>query len=109
MGGIARTNNIKALAVGGFNDHAHLLLSLRSDMPIAKAMQLIKAGSSKWMHEEVGKKLFSWQEAYGAFTIGVSQIPVTVRYIQNQNEHHRRKTFAEEWDLILEKHGISGE
>jgi putative transposase len=61
MGGIARTHNIKALAIGGFNDHAHLLLSLRSDMPIAKAMQLIKAGSSKWMHEEVGKKLFSWQ------------------------------------------------
>src|SRR5438552_12276409 len=88
MGGIARTNKMKALAIGGTRDHVHLLLSLKADMPVAKAMQLIKSGSSKWMHEEVGKKLFSWQEAYGAFTIGVSQIPATVKYINNQKEHH---------------------
>lgn len=63
MGGIARTNNIKALSIGGFNDHAHLLLSLSPDMPVSKAVQLIKAGSSKWMHEEMGKKMFWWQES----------------------------------------------
>jgi putative transposase len=106
MGGIARTNKIKALAIGGTTDHVHLLLSLRADMPVAKAMQLIKAGSSKWMHEEVGRKLFSWQEAYGAFTIGVSQIPATVKYINNQKEHHRRRTFDEEFAMILKRHGI---
>ena len=107
MGGIARTNKMKALAIGGVADHAHLLLSLKPDMPIAKAVQLIKSGSSKWMHEEVGRKLFWWQESYSAFTIGVSQIPVTVRYIENQPEHHRRRSFAEELEMILKKHGMS--
>jgi putative transposase len=106
MGGIARANKIKALAIGGIEDHVHMLLSLKSTMPVAKAVQLIKAGSSKWMHEEAGRKLFCWQESYGAFSIGVSQIDDTVRYINNQKEHHRERNFSDELKLILERHGI---
>ncbi len=97
MGGIARTNGFTAIAVGGTGNHVHLLLALHADMALAKAVQLIKAGSSKWLHEQKGLRLFSWQEAYGAFTIGASQIPRTVFYIQNQQEHHHKRRFEEEY------------
>jgi len=73
IGGIARTNHMKALAVGGMRDHVHVLLSLPPTMAIAKAIQLIKAGSSKWMHQQRGAR-FEWQVGYGAFTIGISHI-----------------------------------
>lgn len=106
LGGIARTNNFRALAVGGIEDHSHLLLSLHPMMPVAKAVQLIKAGSSKWMHEELDHRSFSWQEAYGAFTIGVSQKQATIRYIENQKEHHKRRSLDEEFAEMLKRHGI---
>lgn len=106
MGGIARTNRFKAITIGGIEDHVHLLLSLPATIAIAKAVQLVKAGSSKWMHEDIGIPLFAWQEAYGAFSIGVSQVPATVKYIDNQKAHHRKIGFAEELAMILKKHGI---
>ena len=107
MGGIARENDMKALAIGGVEDHVHLLLSLPSTMAIAKAMQLVKGGSSKWVHDEFpARGDFAWQEGYGAFSIGVSQIDDTIRYIANQAEHHRTKTYQEEFIAFLERHGI---
>jgi putative transposase len=105
MGGIARTNDMKALAVGGMDDHAHLLLSVPPTMSAAKAIQLIKAGSSKWMHEQ-GAKRFEWQVGYGAFTVDVSQVTATIQYILNQEKHHTRKSFAQEWRTFLERHGL---
>jgi putative transposase len=105
MGGIARANNMKALAVGGTNDHIHLLLSLHPTTSAAKAVQFIKAGSSKWMHEK-GVRRFEWQVGYGAFTVGISQVPATIRYVLNQEKHHARKSFAEEWKIFLERHGL---
>lgn len=108
IGGIARTNHMKALTVGGMPDHVHVLLSLLPTMSIAKAIQLIKAGPSKWMHEQQGTR-FEWQVGYGAFTIGVSHIPATVDYILNQDKHHAKKSFAEEWKMFLERHGLSEE
>jgi REP element-mobilizing transposase RayT len=107
MGGIARANSMKALAIGGVEDHVHLLLSLPSTMAVAKAMQLIKGGSSKWVHDEFpSRKDFAWQEGYGAFSIGVSQVDDTKRYIANQAEHHRTKSYQEEFLTFLERHGI---
>lgn len=107
MGGIARENKMQALAIGGIEDHIHLLLSLPSTLDIAKAMQSIKGGSSKWVHDTFPqRKDFAWQEGYGAFSIGISQIEDTKRYIANQREHHRTKTFQEEYVAFLEKHGI---
>jgi putative transposase len=106
MGGIARANRFKAISVGGVEDHSHVLLSLHGSIPVAKAVQLIKAGSSKWMHEEMNRPLFAWQEAYGAFSIGISQIPETVKYINSQKEHHRKRSFADEFALFLKKHGM---
>jgi putative transposase len=108
IGEIARTNNMKALAVGGMRDHLHLLLSLPPTMPIAKAVQLVKAGSSKWMREQ-GAKGFEWQVGYGAFTIGISQIPATMNYIRNQERHHAKRNFAEEWKIFMKRHGLSEE
>ncbi|MBI2682163.1 MAG: transposase [Acidobacteriales bacterium] len=106
MGGIARKNGFKALAVGGVADHAHTLLSLPATMPLAKAVQLIKAGSSKWMNDQSERRLFAWQETYGAFSIGIAQLPATIRYIQNQQAHHQRRDFSAEWELFLKRHGM---
>jgi putative transposase len=107
LGGIARKNKMKAIAVGGVEDHVHILLSLPTTLDIAKAVQLIKGGSSKWVHDEFPEmRRFSWQEGYGAFSIGISQVDNTVRYIENQKQHHRKRTFQEEFIAILEKHGI---
>jgi putative transposase len=107
IGGIARANNAHALAVGGWADHAHMLLSLRPHVSVSKAMQEIKAGSSKFIHETFpALKLFKWQEGYGAFTIGVSGIDETIAYINGQEEHHRAKTYKEEFLAFLAKHNI---
>src|SRR5213592_1645265 len=97
LGGIARKNKMKAVEIGGVEDHVHLLLSLPSTLAIAKAVQLVKGKSSKWIHETfAGMPHFAWQEGYGAFSIGISQTNTTIAYIQNQREHHRKKTFQEE-------------
>jgi REP element-mobilizing transposase RayT len=107
LGGIARANRIKALAIGGTLDHLHALLSLPGMMSFAKAVQLIKGGSSKWIHETFPRQeQFAWQEGYGAFSVSASQVPKTIAYINNQKEHHRKKTFQEEFIELLEKHGI---
>ena len=72
LGGIARENKMKALKVGGVEDHVHILLSLPSTLEIAKGVQLLKGNSSKWIHETFPKlKTLEWQEGYGAFSIGV--------------------------------------
>jgi REP element-mobilizing transposase RayT len=105
VGGIARTNGLKALAVGGTEDHMHILLSLPATIPLAKALQLLKGASSHWMNETV-KNGFAWQEGYGAFTIGISQKSGTVAYIQGQREHHHRRDFQQEFVAFLKKHGV---
>ena len=107
LGGIARQNKMKALEVGGVEDHVHILLSLPSTLSIAKALQLIKGGSSKWVHETFPEhRLFGWQEKYGAFSVSVSQLDRIIRYIRNQQEHHRKITFQEEFLALLKKHRI---
>jgi putative transposase len=106
MGGIARANRMKALAVGGVGDHSHVLLSLPSTITVAKAIQLVKAGSSQWMHEQTGSHRFEWQEGYGAFSVGASQVPATIRYIDNQPQRHRKTSLNEEWELFLSKHSM---
>ncbi len=106
MGGIARENGFHALAVGGTKNHAHALLSLRSDISVAKAVQWIKGGSSRWIHDAKRARGFAWQDGYGAFSISQSHVEATVEYVTHQAEHHRRRTFEQEWAAILRKHGI---
>ncbi len=110
LGGIARENKMKALKVGGVEDHVHILLSLPSTLAIAKAVQLLKGNSSKWIHETFPKlKTFEWQEGYGAFSIGVSGVEDTIKYIENQAEHHRKKSFKDELKAFLKKHELEYE
>jgi putative transposase len=107
LGGIARENRMKALAIGGTADHVHALLSLPGMMSFAKVVQLIKGGSSKWVHDTFAKhRRFEWQEGYGAFSVSCSQADKTIAYINNQKEHHRKKTFEEEFRELLDRHGI---
>ena len=107
MGGIARENNMKALAIGGVEEHSHVFLSLPSTITIAKAIQLIKGGSSKWVSDTFPTHHdFEWQEGYGAFSVSVSLVEDTIAYINNQREHHRKQTFEDEYRAILKKHGI---
>src|SRR3989442_10966291 len=81
LGGIARENRMKALSIGGVEDHVHILLSLPATMPVAKAMQLMKGGSSKWVHETFpDQRLFAWQTKYGAFSVSVSQLDKLIQY-----------------------------
>jgi putative transposase len=107
LGGIARQNKMKATEIGGTEDHVHILLSLPSTMAISKAVQLIKGGSSKWIHETFPEhRLFAWQEKYGAFSVSASQLDNIIEYIRSQEAHHRKMTFQEEFLALLKKHRI---
>jgi REP element-mobilizing transposase RayT len=108
LGGIARENGMKTLAVGGVADHVHILLSVPAALSVSKAMQLLKGNSSKWLRETfpaLRLQGFAWQEGFGAFSIGISGVADTIRYIRTQEEHHRRKSFREELEIFLRKHG----
>mgnify|MGYP001613720879 FL=1 len=107
MCGIARENGLKVLCIGGTDNHIHILLSLDSTTSIAKAMQFIKGGSSKWVHETFPElRLFSWQEGYGAFSIGISNVDETKKYIENQEKHHSKESFRDEYLKFLRKNNI---
>ena len=107
LGGIAKQNQMKTLAIDGASDHVHVLLSLAATLSIAKAMQLLKGNSSKWIRETFPKmRSFGWQEGYDVFSLSVSGVDATVAYIQNQAEHHRRRSFRDEYVAMLKKHGF---
>ena len=107
LGGIARENGMKALEIGGVADHVHILVSVPATMALSKAVQLIKGGSSHWIKESFPNLAgFAWQDGYGAFTVSESQLDTVRDYIRRQPEHHRTKTFAEEYRAFLEKHDI---
>jgi putative transposase len=105
IGGIARELGWKALKVGGTEDHVHVLLSLPPIVPVAKAVQVLKANSSRWVRDTFDRE-FGWQEGYGAFTIGVSHLNETERYIDGQSEHHRKVDSRQEFESFLRAHGI---
>jgi putative transposase len=107
FGGIARDNGMSPIEIGGEIDHAHLLLSIPPTLAVAKAVQLIKGGSSHWIKSTWPELLtFAWQDGYGAFTVSGSQIETLRKYIHGQTEHHRKRTFAEEYRAFLERHSV---
>lgn len=107
LGGIARKNKLKPIKVGGIEDHLHLLLGAPPTIAPAKIAQLLKGGSSAWIHEEFPElAAFAWQDGYGAFTVSKSAVPDVSAYIENQREHHRTRTFQEEYRALLDRHGI---
>ena len=107
FGGVARDEKMKLLAVGGMADHVHLLLSLSANISMSGAMQALKTASSRWIHDTCPQlSVFGWQEGYGAFSVGFSQIDITKAYIARQAEHHQQRTFMDEYVAFLQKHDI---
>src|SRR5436190_2730694 len=98
IGGIAKNNDFVLLGAGGVADHIHLLISIGRGLSIADLVRLVKSNSSKWVHENFpGNSSFAWQAGYGAFSVSRSQLPSVKEYLAGQEEHHRRRTFKEEF------------
>ena len=102
--GICKKLDILVHAAGGMDDHIHLLIQIPPTLTVAKAVLAIKSNSSRWANEEGHK--FAWQQGYGAFSVSSSNVPVVVRYIQNQEAHHEKMNFDAEFLALLKKHGI---
>lgn len=105
LGGIIKGLEAMPLAIGGVSDHVHLLVSLKSKHRLDYFLRDLKADSSIWIHTELKKK-FEWQKGYGAFSVSPSNIEGVKKYIANQEEHHRQKTFQEEYRDLLKASGI---
>jgi REP element-mobilizing transposase RayT len=104
LGGIARKLEFDLLIPGGTKNHIYLLIALPPTLRLAEAIQKLKANSSRWMREQ--GVAFEWQEGYGAFSVSPSQLPAVRSYIRNQAEHHRRRSFEEEVQALLERSGV---
>jgi putative transposase len=106
LGGIIRTANGISKSVGGVSDHVHLLVGLRATHCLGDVLRESKSVSSGWVRDEIGVHNFAWQEGYGAFTVSASQCETVRRYIEQQEEHHRSRTFREEYLELLQRHTI---
>jgi putative transposase len=102
--GIARHLGIEILAMGGSANHIHILIALPAKFPLSYAVRDLKANSSRWMTENGPR--FCWQEGFGAFSVTFSQAAVVKEYIRNQDAHHRKRNFEEEFLLLLKKSGV---
>jgi REP element-mobilizing transposase RayT len=101
LGGIAKTLGVVPVEVGGVADHVHLLLSCGARTCIADVVRELKKASHGWIMEGFAPAGFRWQEGYGAFSVSLSAVPAVRRYIAGQEEHHRHRTFDEEWTDFL--------
>jgi putative transposase len=102
VAGIAKDVGATPLAIGGMPDHLHALVSLHPDLKLAKAINSIKVHSSHWMKSLVPS--FTWQRGYGAFSVSASNLDSVARYIDNQQQHHAKRTFETEFVQLLRKH-----
>jgi putative transposase len=106
LGGTLNAINCPAIRVGGVADHVHLLLVLGRTIPISAAVEQIKKESSKWAKKHVHPG-FYWQNGYGIFSVSPSRAPAVVEYIANQEEHHRVRSFQDEFRDLLRKHNVA--
>ena len=107
IAGIVSGQKQKLIAINNMPDHLHLLIGLRPDAALSDLMRDIKAGLSKFINEQhwvAGK--FSWQEGFGAFSHSRSQLGIVIRYLENQQRHHARRSFRDEYVELLEKYGV---
>ena len=107
MGGIVRELNGKAVTINGTADHIHLLLWMPPALSISETLRILKANSSRWVHKEYGMGgSFAWQTGYRAFSVSHSNAPAVVKYIQAQEEHHKKVSFQEEFVQFLKRNGV---
>jgi putative transposase len=108
LGGILKNVDCQPIIVGGVEDHVHLLASLSRTCAAAEMVKEVKRGSSLWAKErEAGMRDFGWQNGYGMFSIGSSQIEDTRRYIAEQEQHHRKLSFQDEFRLLLKRYELA--
>lgn len=106
----AKEKNIFLDTIGGYVEHVHTLISLGSDQTIAKIAQLLKGESSHWINQNsLTRMKFEWQDEYFAISVNESMVDTVREYIRGQEEHHRKKSFAEEYRELLHRHGFSDE
>ncbi len=107
LGGTCNNLDCPVLTVGGVADHVHILCGLSRNLSIAKVVGEIKRGSSKWIKAK-GRILtkFAWQNGYGAFSIGYTEVERVRAYIAGQEEHHKNRTFQDEYRAFLKEYGI---
>ncbi len=105
VSGIAEDEQVPLLAIGGTNNHVHLLIALPASLSLSEAISKIKSNSSRWLSEH--GITFAWQEGYGAFSVGASQLQMLKNYIRNQEKHHQKTGFEEEFIALLKLYGVS--
>jgi putative transposase len=104
ISGIIENHEHKLLAINGMPDHIHILIGYRPSQSLPELLQDIKGDSSKWINsKDFVKGRFEWQSGYGAFSYSKSQLKDVINYIENQEKHHRKKTFHEEYVEMLQK------
>jgi REP element-mobilizing transposase RayT len=103
--GIGKGHDFSVLCAGGTANHAHLLIVLPASMPLAKAVQVLKANSSRWLGEHGFD--FAWQEGYGAFSVSASNRDAVRHYIEHQQEHHAKHSFEDEFVSLLRKSNVA--
>jgi putative transposase len=107
LAGIANKLDSPCLAVNGTRDHVHMLVSQSKNLALAKLLEEVKKGSSKWIKTKgAAFRTFHWQDGYAAFSVSQSKVTAVEAYIAGQKEHHRRKSFQEELIQFLRKHGV---
>ena len=102
--GIGKGHDIPVLCAGGTANHAHLLIALPATVPLAKAIQVLKASSSRWLGEHGFD--FAWQDGYAAFSVSASNVEAVRHYIEHQPEHHANHSFEDEFVSLLRKSGV---
>jgi len=108
--GIMKSRNQTTIAINGVEDHIHMLFRLRPNQRISDLMKEVKAGSSRFINQQqLIKGKFAWQEGYGAFSCGRKDVESVSKYIHDQEEHHKRHDFKEEYIGLLKEHGIDFE
>jgi REP element-mobilizing transposase RayT len=106
LGGIVREMKGTAFIVNGTADHVHMLIRIRPVHSVAEIARVVKANSSRWAREK-GNRDFAWQTGYGAFSVSESHVQAVSRYIATQEEHHKKRTFQQEYVAFLEKNKIA--
>jgi REP element-mobilizing transposase RayT len=105
IGGIINGEKGKIIQIGGISNHIHILCLFHPAISVSEMMRHIKGNSSKWLHEK-GNAMFLWQKGYGAFSVSESAADSVRKYIVNQEIHHRKYSFEDEYIAILKKHNI---